>query len=231
MFTAYIKYLALANFKSNSMKNKLFLIAFVCSLSASAQFTFSVNPGVQLNSATFGYRTGKFVPYIGLQLFGGKGEMVDKGKENDSNTGEIVDYTRTYSGKLSLLVPTIGTKYFFLEKAKLKAYGNLSISKPIIMGKFESSEDPNANDQFEEYRKNTSLIGGQIGFGMEYFLDENFSLGGEFGLMVLSGKNKYEYTGYVTDPNNGNSIEVTNTTDFSLRLNPTYSKISLNFYF
>ena len=63
-----------------------------------------------------------------------------------------------------------------------------------------------------------SIIGGNFGFGVEYFFSENFSLGGETGLMF--GYLNFEYDDF------GN-YEEKNKTNFKM----IYSNISLNFYF
>lgn len=216
------------------MKKTIFLFAaFLLTLSAKAQFTFTASPGIQLNGASFGYKVQKFVPYLSLQMVGAKGEMVDSGKENDFNTGAIVDYTDTYTAKLNVILPTLGVRYYFMEANKLKAYGNLNFSKALLSGKVEDSTDPtNSDDEdLQDILKNTKFFTSQIGFGTEYFFDDNFSLGGEFGIQLMSFKSTDTYESTLTDPNTGNNVIVTNSTKFSGKLNPTYVKVSLNFYF
>ncbi|MCE3295363.1 MAG: hypothetical protein K0R65_1077 [Crocinitomicaceae bacterium] len=214
-------------------KTTLFIAALALSLSASAQFAFSVSPGLQLSGTQFGYKVQKFVPYIGIQMFMAKGEMIDKGTQNDPETGEIESFEDTYSAKISMILPTIGLKYFFLESNKLKAYANANFSKLILGGKIEDSTDPlnEADDMFQDIVKNTKVSAFQVGFGTEYFFDNNFSLGGEFGLNMVSFKSENEYQAIVTDPVTFEDYEVTNKNLFSAKFNPTYAKISLNFYF
>lgn len=213
-------------------KTTLFIAALALSLSASAQFAFSVSPGLQLSGTQFGYKVDKFVPYLGLQMLMVKGELNQTGQENDFN-GNIVTYNDTYSAKLSLIMPTIGLKYFFIESNKLKAYGNANFSMLLIGGKIEDSTDPDqtADEQFQDVIENTKISAFQIGFGTEYFFDDNFSLGGEFGLNMVSFKSEDTWETTLVDPNTGNNVQVTNTDNYKAKFNPTYAKVSLNFYF
>lgn len=213
-------------------KITLLFAAFVLTLSANAQFTFTANPGLQLNGASFGYKVQKFVPYLNIQMIGAKGEILDYGKTNDINTGAIVDYNDSYKAKLNVILPTLGVRYYFMEVNKLKAYGNLNFSTVIASGKIEDSSDPSNSDDedLQEILDNSKFFGSQLGFGTEYFFDDNFSLGGEFGLQMLRIKTADSYESTLFDTN-GNPVLVTNTTEFKGSLNPTYVKISLNFYF
>lgn len=194
-----------------------------------AQFTFSVSPGLQLNSANFGYRINKFVPFIGLQMANAGTKVIDKGSEYDINTGSIVNYTDEFKFSGTAYMPFIGTRYFFKQSNKLSAYGSIMLTKIFLSGKIEDSNNPDANKDVEQFIKNTSVWGGQLGFGVEYFLDESFSLGGEFGIMMAHAKNKQEETRPVSAP--GPDPDATFTTETTINIRPTYTKFSLNFYF
>jgi hypothetical protein len=208
----------------------LILSSVLISISLKAQITFSVSPGVKTNGSSFGYKHKNFNPYVGLQLIGGKGELIMSGSDFDAS-GNLYTFKNTLSAKLNVYMPTLGLKYFILEKNKLKAYGNLNFSKGFITGKIEDSTDPTVNADFQETRKNINLFGGQLGIGAEYFFDSNFSLGGEFGIMGVFVRAKDTYNSTINNPNTGSSIDVKNTLEMKLNLNPTYSKISLNYYF
>ena len=56
------------------------------------------------------------------------------------------------------------------------------------------------------------MWGGELGFGMEYFFDENFSLGGEFGLRYLHLRYKDSYNDEIYNPNTGQdeNVEIKN---------------------
>jgi hypothetical protein len=126
-------------------------------------------------------------------------------------------------------MPTIGIKYFFIETNKLKSYGTMSFTKFLLSGKIE--DDTDENYDLKKEIKNTHLYGGQRGFGTEYFFDDNFSLGGEFGFRLLHLKYKHEVDDEVYNPDIGDYIPTTTTYDYKFNFNPTYVKISLNFYF
>lgn len=84
-------------------------------------------------------------------------------------------------------------------------------------------------EEINDVLKEVKLFGGELGFGVEYFFDDNFSIGGEFGLRYISGKytNSFEQDVY-----NGSEMQPEDFEDtFRLSLMPTYSRISLNFYF
>jgi hypothetical protein len=167
-------------------------VCVLFTLKGYSQFTFGVSPGLNTNTAQFGYKMGKINPYIGFQYLGGYLKMEE---------------TESVKAKVTLLIPEIGVKFFAIENNKLKGYLNLNITKPFISGKYDGDDLPYLND--------ISLIGGNFGLGVEYFFDDNFSVGGEYGLQYIHGK--YD------DPNSDFVVNV--------GIVPTYSKICLNFYF
>lgn len=186
---------------SKHFKNSLLLILLLLfSKTVSAQMVFGVNTGLGIKNAYVGYKTsGRFLPYFSIQ-------------------GLNVKATNTYDGDKttvsgSLIVPTLGTKFYLKENQKLKPYLDLAITKPI-----NSIREDNEN----VLENKINLFGGSVGFGTEYFLDPQFSIGGEVGLMLLHAKTKIS-----DDDFNGNSTEQ----NIKVGFNPTYAKISLNFYF
>ena len=200
-------------------------------IESKAQFTFSVNPGIQLNSAGFGYKINKFVPFIGLQVFSISSELNESGKRYDDNIGDIISYEDKYKYSGTLFMPVLGLKCFFIEKNKLKAYGTACFTKPFLTGKIENNTNAPASDEVNDMVKNANLWGGQFGFGTEYFFDDNFSIGGEFGIRLLHLKYKYEVDEIVYNPDTGEDVPSTTTYEYKFNLNPTYAKLSLNFYF
>ena len=218
------------------MKKIILIPVFLTTVSlfcieSKAQFTFSVNPGIQLNSAGFGYKINKFVPIIGLQILHGSANLNEKGKRYDPGTGDIVSYEDKYKFSGTIYVPTLGVKYFFTENNKLRAYGAMSFAKFIPSGKVEDSRNADANDDLKNEIRKYSLYGGQLGFGTEYFFDDNFSIGGEFGLILFRLKYKDAEDVEVYNPNTNDFVSSTRTYDYKFNLQPTYVKLSLNFYF
>ncbi len=128
------------------------------------------------------------------------------GKVVDEYNGETDKYSATF------VLPTIGTKYYLKQNSKLSPYLNAFVSKPFAI--INSEGDDSDNTSLNAYA-------GGIGFGTEYFFDPQFSVGGEFGLMFFGAKETYSDTF-------GGSVSQ-NMTKYSV--NPTYAKISLNFYF
>jgi len=149
-------------------------------------------------------------------------------KEFDIN-GNLIDYNYSVDTKINLYLPTIGLKFYAIEKESIKGYFNVNFTKVIATSKFlvDGVQDQDIGDYFD----GTSLWGAEFGYGMEYFFDEQFSIGGEFGLRILKGKNTTEYDQTMFDPISGNSVVTRATNAFSGSMSPTYTKIGLNFYF
>jgi hypothetical protein len=217
------------------MKNRLLLFvvfAFIAS-PVFGQFYFSASPGLNLNGASFGYKVGKIVPYVGFQMMNAKFTL--ETNEFDWTTpGTLDEHNMKTEVKANLFIPTIGAKYFIIENNKLKAFVGLGLTKPIIKAKMDFTYDGDAvNEDFKEEVEdavdNVKMFGGELGFGVEYFFDDNFSVGGEFGLRYL--KTKYTQDTQGSEWNGNDYEDVTNKTEVNLNLMPTYTKISLNFYF
>lgn len=211
---------------------KLVLLLTVCllfGLKGYSQFAFGVAPGLSTNSAYFGFKAGKVVPYIGFQYAGVAINLEESGEEWDDYEDDIIPYSNDIKIKGSLHVPTLGVKVFAVEKNQMKAYFNLSVSKPFLSAKYE--EDGEEYEEVGDLVKDIKLFGGEFGFGVEYFFDNNFSIGGEFGLRYLHAKYTNSYEDEEYDYNTGTYEDVTIENTLKARMNPTYSRISLNFYF
>jgi len=194
------------------------------------QLTFGVSPGIGFNSAYFGFKVkDKFVPYISIQYLNASTKYEESGQRFDYDLYQIVSYTETDEFKLNLFIPDLGLKYFIKQQNTLKAYLSLNLSKPFISGKqtYEGEED----EDFNEYIKNMRIWGGEFGFGIEYFFDENFSFGGEFGLRYIHYKYKDSYEYEIYNPDTDEYQDVTIEESYKFNTSPTYSKISLNYYF
>lgn len=194
------------------------------------QFSFSASPGLNLNSASFGYRiNNKIVPYIGFQYLKASFEITESGTHYDYDINAAAGYTDSEEVKGSIFIPNLGVKFFFLQKEKLQAYLNAGFSKPIINGKvlFDGEEQEEVNEILD----NISLWGAQLAFGTEYFFDDNFSIGGEFGFSYMKFNFSNTYDDDYWNPDLG--VYVDTQVDIGTKFNilPTYSKISLNFYF
>jgi hypothetical protein len=203
---------------------KVILLLSVCALfglKSFGQFTFSVAPGLSTNAANFGFKVGKVVPYIGFQYARIGGTLDYKSHYYDGSDW----VTDKYGYKLSanIYVPEVGVKFFAVEQNKIKAYFNLNVAKPFIRGKLEV--DGTEIDEVGDVMKDIKLIAGEFGFGVEYFFDDNFSIGGEYGIRYYHGK----YETSEIDTYNGEDREETDT--YKVNVSPTYAKITLNFYF
>jgi len=214
------------------MKKKIvsfIVLAFFVSASAFSQFSFSVGTGLNINGAYFGYKIGKVVPFAGVQVIAASWKFIRTGTEWDYDSGSAVDFSDEIKMSGSIIMPEIGVKYFALEKNKIKGYLIGGITKPFINAKL--SYNGEEVEEIQEVLDNISLLGGFAGVGVEYFFDENFSIGGEFGMQVLTGNYSNEYTDTYWNPSISDDVEADFSDDFTLNFAPSYAKISLNFYF
>jgi hypothetical protein len=212
------------------MKKNLILIAALAMLvtaPAFSQFTFTAAPGLNLNSASFGYKFGKVVPFIGIQYMGANVNITLTGTEWGTSAPE--EFTDEIKVKGSIFMPTIGVKYFAVEKNKVKGYVIGSFSKPMLNAKMTINGEE--NDNITDALDKISLWGATAGVGAEYFFDDNFSVGGEFGIQIIAGKYLDEYVDTYWNPNTSSYVDADFSDEVKVNLMPTYSKISLNFYF
>ncbi len=212
-------------------KGLLFFTLMMISISFSfGQFSFGVSPGIGLNSAYFGYKVdNKFVPYIGFQYLNAKFKYEESGQRYDWDLNQIMSYSETNEFSGSLYIPNIGIKYFVKQQNKIQAYLSLNLSKPLLCGKLKY--DGEEDEDFKEDIKNISMWGGEFGFGVEYFFDENFSLGGEFGLRYIHLNYEESRDREIYNPDIGDYQNVKIEDNFKFNASPTFSKISLNYYF
>lgn len=192
------------------MKNFLFLTAGVICLATvyvTAQVNLNISQGSaligvgptsSLHSFYVGHQFDEIVPFIGLQFF------------SATVTEESPNYKDEYSALL--FMPAIGAKFFALKKKDLKGYATVSGFLPIIdiRETYSNSPPPDIID--------FSSWGLEIGLGAEYFANNQFSIGGEFGF------NRIYVKGTESTSSGG-------TRTSGISLNAIYTRISLNYYF
>ncbi|MBI9033430.1 MAG: outer membrane beta-barrel protein [Bacteroidales bacterium] len=209
--------------------NKRFLLTILTVAFAAtagfSQLTFNVSPGLNLNSASFGYKINdRIIPYVGFQYMNSSiNYEYKRTSTNPTDEGYETDETL----KTSLFIPNIGVKAFLVSKNDIKAYANVMLSMPIVNSEFE--DDGEIEEDYRDVVESINLFGVQAGVGCEYFFSENFSLGGEFGFRYFRFKTEREET----DTYDGfdNTQTTTRETKYTANVSPTYNKISLNFYF
>jgi hypothetical protein len=184
------------------------LLTFIMSGLIRSQMTFTVKPGLNLNSANIGVKSEKFSPYFGLQFLNvtSKSKYVDEYEPGEDR-----------KIKTHIYMPYLGFKAYLFNKDPLKGSITTTVFKPVIFGK--ETIDGEEDESYKENLKNLKIWGGEIGFCSEYFLNEHFSIGGEFGFRFAFYKDKdeSEYSSYSYDED--------------LKLNMTYVSGSMNFYF
>ena len=214
------------------MKNKSLLISLLlvlCSSSAFSQFNFNVSPGLGLTGAKFGFQLpAGVVPYFALQSFSTSDTYEESGTRWDYDQNKPVTYTSTDEYNVSLLIPSLGAKYFFKGVGPLKPFVNASISKPIVNAKvsYDGQEDKDISDA----AKSLKFFGTELSFGIEYFFNDYFSLGGEFGLRMMSLNLDDEFEDSYYDPIKDEYVATILRQKIQGSFNPTFSNISFNFY-
>ena len=203
---------------------------FAVSAVSQAQISFTVSPGLNLNGATFGYVINdKIVPYVGIQFLSANFTQTDKYMRWDYDANRPVTETDEMEVSGSVIAPTLGIKAYIFGQEKLKGYVNASFTKPFISGKL--SEDGEEIEEVGETIDKLSLFGLQAGFGAEYFFDTNFSIGGEFGLSYIKMGYEDTYESDYWNPDSGTYVDYEGKFNLDLNMMPTYSRISINFYF
>lgn len=185
----------------------LLCLGLITSAFAFSQISFTVKPGINLNGANVGYQFGKLTPHIGYQLYGFS--------LKDVSIRGIDESTRFNS--LHASMPYIGAKYKISDNEKLASSINLTLFKPIIHGRrvVDGERDESFRDEINQF----SVWGAELGFCSEYFFDEHFSIGGEFGFRYGTFRFKDENV-------------AADRIDLQRYLfNTTYTSLSLNFYY
>ncbi len=217
--------------KTPFLNLSIFIVLLLFSNSIYSQFSFSVSPGIQINNASFGFKKNKIKPNFGIQILTGSTSLTESGKRYDYDVQDIVNYEEKYKYSGLAIMPIIGLQYYFKESEKLSVFTTINFTKVFISGKIEDSTNPNANSELNDLVKKVNVVGGQVGFGTEYFFDKYFSVGGEFGIRIFYANYTEEHNHSVYNPNTGESVDSKINFKYNFSMNPTYSKISLNYYF
>jgi opacity protein-like surface antigen len=165
------------------VKNKLVCamvaIALLVPVLASAM-VFSVSPGQLLQGGQLGLSSGKFQPYIGLDIMGASGKVKLSDTESDA--------FEEMSASATLYIPSIGTRYYF-GGSDVKPYVYAGFLKSIATVSVKDETDAGADELEGDVKDQlTSLLGFwgiNAGFGTEYAFSEHFAVGGEYGFRYL----------------------------------------------
>ncbi len=179
------------------------LFIFMMSALSEAQTAFTVKPGLNFNAANIGKVYEKMEPYVGFQFV----NLTDKYERETHTAGGNKDKTYVF-------MPYVGSKFFVYENENIRGSIHTTLFKPIFYYREVNDGVVDENNNDESIR----FWGAELGFGMEYFFDEHFSLGAEFGYRFGYLGDKYD------DPNS----------DYwrfeKYIVNMTYVSASMNFY-
>lgn len=148
------------------MKNLfLLLLCFYLAPSLHAQFNTSFQLSSGQIGTQYGYKTGKFCPYAGLNL-SNKIESVNRIFGIDTSD------TRQSANNIGI---NLGLKYAVFEGEKVTAWMDLGINKNF---RFERAFVGGELQENDIYRFN--YWGGGLAFQVEYFFNEQISIGTAF---------------------------------------------------
>jgi len=155
------------------------------------------------------YQGKNFTPTVGISYFGTSTQR--KGGSND------------YDYSIKFLLPRVGARMIGARIGDLNYYyvGELFLVMPFVSG----SDITNADKT--EIKDELDLIGVTLGWGVEYYFSDSFSLGGEITLnwiyhSVEKESTNWDYYDYSSSTEKYNVITT---------LSATMSQITLNYYF
>ena len=192
-------------------------------------FAFGVSPGVGFSGAYFGFRGSRVMPYLGMQHISANVNASYSGREFDYDLNRIVNFSHEDELKGSATIIEIGARLMMKQSGPKRSYWNFSLAKPFIEASL--TEDGVEDRDLKEDLKNFKSFGAGVGYGVEYFFHPQFTIGGEFGLRILHMSYEDTYDDEIYDPNTGNYVTAPREYSIKGSLRPTYSRISINFYF
>ena len=192
------------------------VLALALAASASAAdnggLVLGVKPGALLQSAHFGFSTGFIMPYAGFDHLG---ISVDAGE---------------LSASAALYIPHFGAKLFFNQGA-----GKGDVTPSIAADFFTSmasvdldvegltDEELDMDEILDTAEELLEFWGFNLAFGAEYFLSDNFSVGGEYGLRYLKDS--------VEIGEEGEELLEDLVDEISASFRMTYAGVCLSYYF
>ena len=203
----------------------LMVISIIFTLTfSSAQesgLALSVKPGMMINAAHIGYKTGSLFAGFGLEF----GSVSVESKTTYKDTVNDSTYVSSSKNDATVFLPQLATKIFFGEASSegtgAVPYIWLSVFYSVAMTKVTYGGESDTIAAREMRDLLGGNLGGAIAFGGEYNFSSNFSLSGEFGVRLLFGGTKTKYNSYY-----GERIY-----EDKLGLGFTYTAMGLNFYF
>lgn len=231
----------------------LFTLGFAMAY-AEHRFVFSVSPGMTIQSSSFGYQFGRFIPSVGMDVafMTVDGEYTNSDWDYDWMTSSYykgsTDHYK-YSGSAVLFMPHLGFKYV-LTNQSARSYLTLSATKcfPSINGDFSSESiyyypsgsvmsTSSSSDVLDKRLKDQiqNVLGFwyfTAGFGGEYRFSQDFSVIGESGFRFAISSSDEEGSG---SPIASESSSSAYRDEWKLKMAAvvgiTYAKIGLCYYF
>jgi hypothetical protein len=234
-----------------------FLILVLIASSALGQdkYIFGVKPGNMINSASFGFKMSKWVPFVGVDLvrLSASTTFTDEDYHSWYYDDDLYEYRDINQDKLSgsafLLMPQLGVKRY-MGSGDVKSYffGSVLHSIPFVSAESESRDeyweyengvliDHDVDVDKDELGKETEDLledvlgfwGVTLGGGAEYFFNERFSVGGEYGIRLLFIGSKF--TDEDRDVEDDYEYVDRYTSEITSSLSLTYALFTLNYHF
>ncbi|MCK4413180.1 MAG: hypothetical protein KAY32_06520 [Candidatus Eisenbacteria sp.] len=228
----------------------LLALSSICFPALAEGVLFSVRPGEMIQTAHFGLPMGKVTPFFGVDLIA-VGVNAHYTDEHEYCYGDYGCYREEeefdMEASAMVLIPHIGAKFSlglgkvrpYLFGSVFKAFASINGSGEEIYRSYEDGDlqyedvDKYEDDEVEEMLEDIlGFVGFTIGFGAEYFFSEHFSLGGEYGLRLVTTTGNYEEKTHEDDDSGyyEGSYRDAWEQELSGTLKMSYASIALNYY-
>jgi len=195
---------------------RISIISFISliSLVQSSPFNSSFKIGVPVSTFQImlgdrNFQGKNFTPVVGLGYFGASTKR--DGSDSD------------YDSSIKFLLPRTGARIMGSKLGNLNHYyiGELFLVVPIVSGsEISSSEEAEIKDELE-------LFGVTLGWGVENYFSDSFSIGGEITYNWIHHSVERESYDYDWE----NDTESTDKYDLITNLSATIVQVTFNYYF
>jgi len=210
-------------------------------------FSVKINPNIQ--QARIGMNMGNIHPFVGLDYLSvGAKVNIETTIEYGYGYGYNYEFdvNAEVEAKASLIMPTIGAKYYlsqatvkpYLVGSYIKSFPSIDMDMTMTMDDESETESLLGDDEKDFIKELMSFWGFNVGFGAEWAINEHFSLGGEYGIrfIYISGEYEGEGLGLLGDLGGLLGVGMIDLgdemkTEVTGNLRSSHAAVVLNFYF
>lgn len=196
-----------------SIRKCIALFSFFAAAAASAQMDFSLktNSDFPTLGTDFGYRMGRFEPFVGVSNYS------FHVKYKDTYTPDPNGESSSNSTTASVFITSLGFRYSLRDEG-IKPYLFANLYKLIT----EVDISGNSKQQDDEIESLYSPFGAGAGFGADYEVAKGFVVFGEYGFRALFPSSSHT---------NDDGLGDVHTSDVSMMLSALSGAAGIRFYF